>query len=94
MNDSPFNSSRSLELPGSLSRIPWSDGVDCTFGIVSSLPLPGIELPVSGLCRLITGVRQNVRARICLFGNKPRPLPERTPSRLLPAPSSLASFGF
>lgn len=33
-----------------------------------------------------TGVRQNVRLRICLFGNKPLPPPERL--RLPPPPSA------
>lgn len=75
-------------LPASASTIPGSDGVDCTFGIAGPLPLPGIELPIGGLCRLITGVRQKRSpSEICLFGNKPRP-PLRTPPPLpLPTPA-------
>lgn len=95
MNGSPFNSSRSSKLPASPSRIPWSGGVDCTFGTSRSLLLAEIELPVSGLCRLITGVRQNVRPRFSLFGNKPlppprTPLPTHTPS----PPPSRPAMGF
>lgn len=80
MNGSRFNSSRSVELAACQSfqnSLVWWTWL--YFWQRRFAPSPRIELPISGLCRLITGVRQNLRPQICLFGNKPRPPPRTSP---------------